>query len=58
MPLTTLAEQQLKLAIEALAHIEEDTDDTDSRHAAQHALICIRRLGLNKSQNDQVGLTL
>ncbi|MDT8924710.1 MULTISPECIES: hypothetical protein [Pseudomonas] len=45
MPLPTLAEQQLALAVEALTRIEEHSDDTDSRHAAQHALIRIRRMG-------------
>lgn len=46
MPLQTLAEQQLALAVEALTRIEEDSDDTDSRHAAQHTLIRIRRMSL------------
>lgn len=48
MTLPTLTEQQLALAMEALTHIEEDSDDTDSRHAAQHALIRIRRMALEQ----------
>lgn len=50
MPLQSITEQQLKLAMDALAHIEEDTDDTDSRHAAQHALVRIRRLGQSEPE--------
>lgn len=49
MSLATISERQLQIAMDTLALIEERSDDVDSRNAAQHALVKIRRLILEDS---------
>lgn len=41
---TDMLKQQLALAIGTLTQIEETTDDVNSRNAAQHSLVKIRRM--------------
>jgi hypothetical protein len=44
MNLTEMLQQQLALAMGTLSQIEETTDDVNSRNAAQHSLVKIRRI--------------
>ncbi|KPC17546.1 hypothetical protein [Pseudomonas amygdali] len=44
MTTPSILAQQLEIAQAALQHIYEDTDDTDTRHAAEHAIVRIKRL--------------
>ncbi|MBD8614951.1 hypothetical protein [Pseudomonas sp. CFBP 13719] len=48
MTTPTLLTQQIEIATAALQRIYEDTDDIDARHAAEHALVKIKRLEINE----------
>lgn len=49
MTTPTILAQQLEIAQAALQHIYEDTDDIDTRHAAEHAIVRIRRLDVDQA---------
>lgn len=46
----TILIEQLQIAKSALQSIYEDTDDTDTRHAAEHALVRIKRIDVEVDQ--------
>lgn len=52
MTTPSILAQQLEIAQAALQYIYEDTDDTDTRHAAEHAIVRIKRLEVESLPTD------